>query len=386
KIQAKSSARHSYKEDQLNEKIATIRRDIAHYMQRCSFAEQGSDEEFDFESLRIEKERLEKLEQRLLKRKEQIQKRKENLKPQHRENHRINLIEPDARFTAKHNGLNYNAQAGVEDAIHLIAAADVVNEPNDQGQFIPIQQKVEKNISKDIHRRYTGDAGYHNLDDLEELENNNIDAIIADPTPNHRSTKSKPTSNTIILKEERKIERNDFIYHPEEDCYECPASDKLKPVRKKGKSTVYRASECENCQLSKYCIPSKKKIKQIHRSHREDIAERMSKRLQTDQAKQRMKMRSTSVEPVFGNLKHNLKFRRFSLRGLNNVRGEFNLMCIGHNLNVLFKWMQPEHFAALMNTPHKIIKQHIAISKNILAVIITKITRYFVNPYKLELQ
>lgn len=386
KIQAKSSARHSYTEDQLNERIASIRRDIAYYMQQCNFAEQGSDEEFDLESLRIEKERLEKIEQQLLKRKEQIQKRKEELKPQHRENHKINLKEPDARFAAKHNGLNYNAQAATEDAINLITAADVVNEPNDQGQFIPMQQKVEKNIPKDPNRRYTGDAGYHNLDDLEELENNNIDAIIADPNPNHRSIKSKPTSKTIILKEERQIERNDFIYHPDENCYECPAGDKLMPVKNKGKSTVYRASLCEGCQLSKYCLGSKKKIKQIHRSHKEDVAERMSKRLQTEQAKQRMKMRATSVEPVFGNLKHNLKFRRFSLRGLTNVRGEFNLMCIGHNLNVLFKWMQPERFAAILDTPLKKTKQYIAISKNILVNIKLIITRYFVNPHKIELQ
>ena len=386
KIQAQSSARHSYKEDQLNDKIESIRRDIAHYMQRCNFAEQGTTEEFDLESLRIEKERLEKLEKRLLKRKEQLKQRKKKLKPQHRENHQINLIEPDARFASKHNGLNYNAQAAVDSATHLIAAADVINEPNDQGQFIPIQQKVESNISEDPDRAYTGDAGYHNLADLEELENNNIDAIIADPSPNNRSTKSKPTSEAIILKEERKIERRDFVYHPEEDCYGCPAGDKLKPVKNKGKSTVYRASECEGCQLSKYCISSKKKIKQIHRSHREDVAERMSQKLQTDEAKQRMKMRSTSVEPVFGNIKHNLGFSRFSLCGLKKVRGEFNLMCIGHNLNILFKLMQPERFTALINASQLIINQHIAISKNILAVISKKIAGYFANPYRAVIQ
>lgn len=386
KIQAYSSARHSYKEDQLTDKIESIRRDIAHYMQRCNFAEQGATEEFDLESLRAEKERLEKLEKKLLKRKEQLQQRKEKLKPQHRDNHQINLIEPDARFATNNNGLSYNAQAAVDSATHFIAAADVINEPNDQGQFIPIQQKVEDNISKDSDRAYTSDAGYHNLDDLEELENNNIDAIIADPSPSHRSIKSKPTSEAIILKEERKIERKDFVYHPEEDYYECPAGDKLLPVKNKGKSTVYRASGCGGCQLSKYCISSKKKIKQIHRSHREDVAERMSHRLQTDEAKQRMKIRATSVEPVFGNIKHNLGFRRFSLRGLQKVRGEFNLICIAHNLNILFKLMQPERFTALICALQPKINQHIAISKNILAIIILRIARYFANPYRAVIQ
>ncbi|MCX6830938.1 MAG: transposase, partial [candidate division Zixibacteria bacterium] len=44
------------------------------------------------------------------------------------------------------------------------------------------------------------------------------------------------------------------------------------------------------------------------------------------------------VEPVFGNLKFNFGFTRFSLRGLGQVRGEFLLLCIAHNLKKLAQW------------------------------------------------
>jgi hypothetical protein len=44
------------------------------------------------------------------------------------------------------------------------------------------------------------------------------------------------------------------------------------------------------------------------------------------------------VEPVFGNLKFNFGFTRFSLRGLAKVRGEFLLICIAHNLKKLAQW------------------------------------------------
>jgi transposase len=44
------------------------------------------------------------------------------------------------------------------------------------------------------------------------------------------------------------------------------------------------------------------------------------------------KKRMHTVEPVFGNIKHNLGYRYFLLRGLNKVKGEFNLMCIAHNI------------------------------------------------------
>jgi len=41
------------------------------------------------------------------------------------------------------------------------------------------------------------------------------------------------------------------------------------------------------------------------------------------------------VEVVFGQMKSNNKFNRFTMRGLEKVDIEFALMCIGHNLR---KW------------------------------------------------
>jgi hypothetical protein len=38
------------------------------------------------------------------------------------------------------------------------------------------------------------------------------------------------------------------------------------------------------------------------------------------------------VEPVFGQTKEARGLRRFLLRGLEKVNGEWSLMCIGHNL------------------------------------------------------
>ena len=42
--------------------------------------------------------------------------------------------------------------------------------------------------------------------------------------------------------------------------------------------------------------------------------------------------RKTTVEPVFGQIKERRRFRRFSLRGLAQVRGEWALICLTHNL------------------------------------------------------
>ena len=51
------------------------------------------------------------------------------------------------------------------------------------------------------------------------------------------------------------------------------------------------------------------------------------------------KLRKITVEPVYGNLKQNLIYREFLLRGLEKVKTEFNLVCIAHNLKKIHKMM-----------------------------------------------
>jgi|GEM_PF-742861 len=382
KIRAKSSGKHSYNEDQLNKKIENLRKDIAHYMQRCDYAEQGAEDQLDLDSLRAEKARLEELEQKLLKRKAQLQERKQTLKPENRDKHQINILEPEARFMPKSEGPSYNAQAAVDTQTHFIVATDVTDQPNDQGQLLPMIGQVNKNLSGDPERSYTADAGYHNTDDLEILKENNTDIIVADPKPDNRTIAERPTAKEIIIEQQRKVERRDFVYHKNGNYYQCPCGNKLVPVKNKGKKTVYRASGCQGCPLFSFCVPGKKQVKQIHRSHKEEVAEWMARKLLTQESKERMKIRARSSEPVFGNLKQNLGFRRFSLKGLIYARGEYDLICIVHNLNVLFKMIQDGRLTAFINVSLLTINQFIAISKNMLTKFNIKIVRKNINPSK----
>jgi hypothetical protein len=45
--------------------------------------------------------------------------------------------------------------------------------------------------------------------------------------------------------------------------------------------------------------------------------------------------RNVEVESVFGQIKHNMRFRRFSLRGLEKIKTEWGLVCIAHNMRKL---------------------------------------------------
>jgi hypothetical protein len=66
-----------------------------------------------------------------------------------------------------------------------------------------------------------------------------------------------------------------------------------------------------------------------------DPVVRMEHRLQTPEGKALYAKRKSTVEPVFGIIKHVMGFRQFLLRGLQAVQGEWNLVCIAYNLKRL---------------------------------------------------
>ena len=59
--------------------------------------------------------------------------------------------------------------------------------------------------------------------------------------------------------------------------------------------------------------------------------------MNTPEAKKIYSLRKITVEPNFGNIKQNLGFREFILRGLEKVKIEMNLVSIAHNLQKIHK-------------------------------------------------
>lgn len=67
--------------------------------------------------------------------------------------------------------------------------------------------------------------------------------------------------------------------------------------------------------------------------------QRMARKLRTKRGKEIYKHRGKSVEPVFGQIKEPdiQGFNRFRLRGKPKVKGEWSLVCTGHNIMKLFR-------------------------------------------------
>lgn len=68
------------------------------------------------------------------------------------------------------------------------------------------------------------------------------------------------------------------------------------------------------------------------RRHRPGLIARMASKLRRAGWRSRYRLRKHTAEPPFGQIKHGRGFRQFLLRGIDNVRGEWAMVCTSHNL------------------------------------------------------
>ena len=135
-----------------------------------------------------------------------------------------------------------------------------------------------------------------------------------------------------------------FGYDADKDEFICPAQQRLRFQYTSRYTTdngyithrrYYQCDQCQGCPLKPQCTHAKDNRK-IQVSFRLLEYRRQARALLTTEQGQRLRaQRSIEVETVFGNIKHNLGFRRFHLRGLEKVKTEWGLVSIAHNMRKL---------------------------------------------------
>ncbi len=75
--------------------------------------------------------------------------------------------------------------------------------------------------------------------------------------------------------------------------------------------------------------------------------QRMAHKLRGKDAARLYGLRKQTVEPVFGIIKHAMRFRQFLMRGKENVTGEWNLVCTAYNLKRSFNLIKARTATAL---------------------------------------
>ncbi len=175
------------------------------------------------------------------------------------------------------------------------------------------------------------DAGYGSEENYEMLENKGVDAYV---------------KYNYFHKEQKKKMKNDpflsanLFYNQEQDFYVCPMGQRMekigtgKRISSNGYESdvsYYQAKRCENCPLRGLCHKAQgnRKIEVNHRLNELRAQARVN--LMSEKGKKHRSKRPIEVEAVFGQLKSNNKFNRFTFKGLEKVELEFLLMALGHN-------------------------------------------------------
>ncbi len=182
----------------------------------------------------------------------------------------------------------------------------------------------------------TADAGYGSCENYDYLQEQNITSYIKYNTFDiERKRKHSKKSQQNIK------DRLFLHYNAEQDFYVCPMGQHMEAVQKKQTKTstgfiqhitVYEAKHCEGCPLRGVCH-SGQGNRRIERNHRlEQHKTGARERLLSEIGIEKRKRRSIEVEPVFGQIKSNRGFKRFTMRGLRMADLEFGLHALAHNM------------------------------------------------------
>ncbi len=138
------------------------------------------------------------------------------------------------------------------------------------------------------------------------------------------------------------LPKNEFVWLGENEGYVCPMGKRLElsKVRTQQRSQgervridEYRCSglECQKCPLAVWCTSNPEAGRTINRSEHEEKFERLQQRMQTEQGKQKYKLRCQTVELGFADLKEHRGLRRFSGRGQQRAEAQVGLCVLVNN-------------------------------------------------------
>ena len=149
----------------------------------------------------------------------------------------------------------------------------------------------------------------------------------------------------------QQLDKQAFVYDEQEDCYWCPEGKRLSYTgttsEKKSKDRTrkrrrYRLSSnaCEACPLLAICAQNKEKSRTINREQHESLREEHATKMATDEAKDKYSRRRHPGERPFAVIKQKFGARRFLLRGLEQVKQEWQWMTTAFNLDRLIGLMR----------------------------------------------
>lgn len=358
KLKASASKYKNASKERLEANIPKLQEEVQRLLQQAAEADQREDQEFGAQEgsslpdeLKGKQARLARMEEVLAKLKAQ-QEDGERSKRTDPEKQSINPTDPDSRIMSRRNGgsvQGYNGQIGVDGDSGIIVGATLSNNPIDTPQFIPTLDAIEEAVGQ-RPAEVSADTGYFSGENLAELAARGIDGYIADAI-------------TEAKRETDPFAKDHFEYDSAQDAYRCPQGYWL-PLKGEyvlpGERVQRRYANphaCKGCPVREQCTKAKTRV--IARDVHEPLRVQMRAKLKTPEGKQAYNRRKGIVEPVWGQIKQTMGFRQVSLRSLQAVGAEFQLVCSALNLRKIATKLRksPELWSAVRSwtpTNHKI--------------------------------
>jgi Transposase DDE domain len=194
----------------------------------------------------------------------------------------------------------FNAQAVVDNAHQIIVAEGVGNQAPDAEYLVPMLDRVNANLEAARLQKPPGvplaaDTGFFSESNVAGATQRGFDPYIAPERSKHRRYEL-PTGP----EPDGTLSEDESLEDPVEDSTAIPPALTTSPSQ---------------------TGPPKPTAKDAMRA-----------KLSTEKGREIYAKRKTTPEPVFGQILHCRGFRRFSLRGLEKVRGEWTLVALTHNL------------------------------------------------------
>lgn len=222
----------------------------------------------------------------------------------------------------------YNVQVGTEN--QFIVGYSVHQKSGDTSHLVKHIQKIE-NYLPVLPENLITDSGYGSEENYQFIQTKSLGNFV---------------KYGFFRREHQSLKRDRFRserfhYDPESDRYFCPENQPLIFQYKKtsksdlgfiSSSRVYQAQNCLTCPFKSDCTKSETNRTIQINSKLNHFKQTAKKNLLSPLGKTLSVLRSIEVESVFGQIKHNMNFRKFHLRGLEKVSLEWGLVAITHNL------------------------------------------------------
>lgn len=324
KMRANANNRRTKTKEQYDQWLTEIEQQVKEVMQQADVTDRKEDEKYgDVRGDELPNDINSKI-----KLKNKIKDAIEQLK----EGEKKNLTDADAKLIQ--NGgtlkLSYNCQTSVT-ASGIVVSAYATNNASDREHLIPVVEQAEQNTEQQA-TTILADSGYASYDNYEHLSNLHKTILIPDQEKAAESIKAAANP----------YHRNHFKYDSDKDEFTCPEGKPLilhrsEYVKKscKQQSKVYRGTQCRSCISRLLC--TKGRARQLHVENRMPLRQTIRQLLDSPIGKKLYKLRQQTIEPIFGNIKHNLQYTMMHLRTLKKVNAEWQLICLTHNIKQIWK-------------------------------------------------